>query len=244
MFYPESQFGGFTDIDGTIAFYLRVNALVEPESVVLDFGCGRGAFFDVSKGIKKELRVIKNRCAKVIGLDVDSVAADNPIIDEFHQVRNGSWPLEDNAIDICVCDNVLEHLENPQQFFSECRRVMKNNGYLCIRTPNRWSYVAIASKLIPNRIHAKVLNIIQEQRHEMDVFPTLYRCNTLKKLRKEISRFGFVGVVYGYEAEPSYLSFSSLAYQLGIFHQKLAPKIIKPTIFAFAQLHKQDESKN
>jgi len=27
-FYPESRFGGFTQIDGTVAFYSRVQALV------------------------------------------------------------------------------------------------------------------------------------------------------------------------------------------------------------------------
>ena len=37
-FYPESRFGGFTDIDGTVAFYSRVNALVKPLYVVVDFG--------------------------------------------------------------------------------------------------------------------------------------------------------------------------------------------------------------
>ena len=29
-FYPESRFGGFTDIDGTIAFYTRVHSQLTP----------------------------------------------------------------------------------------------------------------------------------------------------------------------------------------------------------------------
>ena len=44
IYYPESRSGTFTDVDGTIAFYLRVNGLVDSESVILDVGCGRGAF--------------------------------------------------------------------------------------------------------------------------------------------------------------------------------------------------------
>ena len=43
-FYPESKFGGFTDINGHIVFYTRVNALIASASVVLDVGCGRGAY--------------------------------------------------------------------------------------------------------------------------------------------------------------------------------------------------------
>lgn len=42
LYYPESRFGGFTDVDGTVAFYTRVQSLVEAGSVVLDVGCGRG----------------------------------------------------------------------------------------------------------------------------------------------------------------------------------------------------------
>lgn len=47
-FYPEARFGGFTDIDGTIAFFNRVNSLIETSSVVLDVGCGRGAYAELT----------------------------------------------------------------------------------------------------------------------------------------------------------------------------------------------------
>ena len=45
-FYPESKFGCFTDVDGSIAFFSRVNSLLKSNFVVLDVGCGRGASFD------------------------------------------------------------------------------------------------------------------------------------------------------------------------------------------------------
>jgi hypothetical protein len=41
--------------------------------------------------------------------------------------------------------------------------------------------------------------------------------------------------VYTYEAEPSYLSFSPLAYYLGVLHQRHAPKGVRLALFAFAQ---------
>lgn len=41
-FYPETKFGGFTNIDGTIAFYTRAKSLLEQSFVVLDIGCGTG----------------------------------------------------------------------------------------------------------------------------------------------------------------------------------------------------------
>ncbi|MDA3924611.1 MAG: hypothetical protein PF904_07930 [Kiritimatiellae bacterium] len=53
-FYPESKFGGFTDIDGTITFFNRVNALIKPSFVVLDVGCGRGAYSEDPVSLRKK----------------------------------------------------------------------------------------------------------------------------------------------------------------------------------------------
>lgn len=239
IFYPESRFGGFSDLDGTIRFYSRVDALLSPEAVVLDVGCGRGAYDEDPVALRRRLRIFQGRCARVVGIDVDPEAAHNPHLDEFHLIDARSkpmrWPLEDESVDVCVSDFVLEHVEDPGAFFSECRRVLRSGGCLALRTPNARSYVALASRLLPNRMHADVVARVQENRKSQDVFPTLYKCNTKQKIERALGRCGFEHVVYGYEAEPSYLSFSRVAYALGVLHQKLAPGAIKPTLFAFAR---------
>lgn len=234
--YPESAFGGFTHIDGTIAFYLRVNSLITPSSVVLDVGCGAGAHDRDPAGIRRELQILKGKCRKVIGLDVDTSAGDNPFLDEFRLIESERWPVDDAAADVCVCDNVLEHVEKPALFFSECARTIKPGGYLCVRTPNVVSYFGLLSWMIPSRHHAAVLDKVRESiRNEQDVFPTYYRCNTIRKLRKMFKTYGFDGCVVGHEAEPSYLSFSGLLYFLGVVHQRVAPNAFKVAIFAFGR---------
>lgn len=237
-FYSEAKFGGFTDIDGTIAFFTRVNSLLDSSFVVLDLGCGRGACNEDPVPIRKKLRILKGKVAKVIGIDVDHGAQYNPFLDEFHLIQGHTWPVESNSIDLIVCDNVLEHIQNPDLLFSEIRRVLKSGGYLCIRTPNRWSYIAMAATVIPNRFHSKVTSVVQNGRKEDDVFPTVYRCNSIRKLKNIMAKNGFECAVYGYEAEPSYLSFSKVAYYLGVLHQRFAPGVIKPAIFAFGKLQK------
>ena len=187
-FYPESKFGGFTDIDGTIVFYLRVNSLINASSTVLDFGCGRGAYGEDTVQLRRELRQLRGKAGKVIGVDLDQAAAGNPFVDEFRPLEDpGRWPLEDDSVNLCVCDSVLEHLENPDLFFSEARRVLKDGGYLCIRTPNALGYVALLSKLIPESRHEKVLARAQPQRKEEDIFPAFYRANTKRKLTRSLS---------------------------------------------------------
>ncbi|RPI30381.1 MAG: methyltransferase domain-containing protein [Chloroflexota bacterium] len=240
IFYPESRFGGFSDVDGTIAFYMRVNALLTPDSTVVDYGCGRGAYGEDPLPVRRDLRILKGKARRVIGLDVDKAGQENPYIDEFHCLDGGHWPLAENAVDLCICDHVLEHLEEPGAFFSEAGRVLKDGAYLCIRTPNLWSYVALASKLVPNRSHAGVLARVKDRSSERDVFPTLYRCNTISRLKKYLRQSGFSDhVVYGFAPEPSYLSFSKAAYGLGVIYQRIVPRALHPVLFAFARLRKE-----
>ncbi|MFU8771779.1 MAG: SAM-dependent methyltransferase, partial [Anaerolineales bacterium] len=83
IFYPESRFGGFSNVDGTIAFYQRVNSLIDLETIVIDVGCGRGAYQDDPIPYRKQLRELRHNCSRVIGIDVDPSAKDNPFVDEF-----------------------------------------------------------------------------------------------------------------------------------------------------------------
>ncbi len=238
VFYPEAKFGGFTDIDGSITFFARVNSLLDPAFTVLDVGCGRGAYGDDTVAIRRNLRIIKDKVKKVIGIDVDKSAGDNPFIDEFRIIERDCWPAEDESVDLILCENVLEHKEKPEQFFSEARRVLKNAGYLCIRTPNKWNYIAILARVIPNKYHSRVTGFAQDNRKQEDVFPVVYKCNSIGKIRRMMKAYGFECAVYGYEAEPLYLSFSKVAYWLGVLHQKYAPRFFKPAIFAFGRVRK------
>jgi SAM-dependent methyltransferase len=241
LFYPESAFGGFTDIDGTIRFYTRVNSLVDSHSVVLDVGCGIGVYERDPVPLRRQLRTFKGRCGRVVGIDVDEAARVNPALDEFRRIDQQRWPLDDSGIDVCVADHVLEHLDDPEGFFSECQRVIRPGGCLCIRTPNLISYIGLLSRLVPNGWHGSLLRRVQESRQESDVFPTRYRCNTTRRIASLLGRYGFSHCVYQHEPEPSYLSFSRLGYGLGVLHQRFAPRPLRTVIFAFGKRREDDD---
>jgi SAM-dependent methyltransferase len=234
-FYPESSFGGFSNVDGTVAFYLRIHALLLPESVVIDFGCGRGAYADDPIPLRRDLRIFKGKAARVIGLDVDEAGFSNTHLDDFYLLEGPRWPLPDSSADIIVCDSVVEHLEDPGAFFTEARRTLKEGGCVCIRTPNLWSYVALVSKMVPNRTHTDLLVKVKESTRSQDVFPTLYRCNTIPALRTSLKSCGFEHSVFGYGPEPGYLAFSSFAYWLGRVYQRFAPGFLQPVLFAYGR---------
>jgi SAM-dependent methyltransferase len=235
IYYPESRFGGFTKVDGTILFYSRVNALLQASSLVVDIGCGHGAYRFDPVEYRRQLRILKGKCRKVIGIDVDPRAAENPFVDEFHAIEGDNWPMGDGQADVCISDNVLEHVADPDHFFSEVWRILKPGGHICIRTPNVLSYFGLISRLVPNRQHTNVLGKVKDGVRARDVFPTLYRCNTMRRIEKILAKYGFKCHVYGYDAEPSYLSFSRFFYFLGVLHQRYAPEVLKVGIHAFGR---------
>ena len=234
-FYPESRFGNFSDVSGTIRFYTRVRALVEPHFSVLDIGCGRGAIAARLTSFEKLLMTYKGQAKRVIGIDLDPIGETNPTLDEFRLINGPRWPVEDCSIDLAVSDWTMEHVEDPEAFLRECYRVLRPGGFLCIRTANRLGYVVALSKLIPNRVHTKILNRVQPERDDQDVFPTVYRCNTVGKLSRALWRLGFDACVYGHNPEPSYLGFSYLSYALGVLYQRLVPRMWGTTLFAYAR---------
>lgn len=234
--YPEARFGGFTDCDGTLAFYGRVRALLPADGIVADVGCGRGAHRDDPIAWRREVRVLRGRAKHVVGIDVDPAAAENPFLDEFRMMdSSGRFPLEDESIDLVVSDFVVEHVRDPDLFFAECWRVLRPGGHLAIRTSNARGYVALLARLIPNRRHATVVERAQEARKAADVFPTVYACNTTGRLRRALARAGFDGVVYGYEAEPRYFAFSRILYALAVLHQRFAPPALRVSLLAYAR---------
>lgn len=243
QYYPEQRFGGFTDADGAITFYMRVCELLPPSGVALDIGCGRGTQGEDPVRTRRGLRILRGRCRSVIGIDIDPAAADNPFLDEFKLISaaGSSWPVESASVDLCLADFVIEHIEDPDAFVAECARVLRPGGSLCIRTVNANSYLGLASRLFPARLHARLLGRIQPERDAQDVFRTHYRCNTRRRLAANLVRHGFDAAVYGHEAEPGYLGFSPLAYRLGVMHARHAPSALRVGLLAFGRLDATSE---
>lgn len=232
--FDEVSVGGFAHIDQEVAFFTQLAALIRPGDVLLDFGAGRGEFFYNDPVLyRRWLQNFRGRVAHVDGCDVDEAVLTNPTLDRAQVFAPGQpLPYEDERFDIVVSRYVFEHIDDPAWAARELLRITKPGGWICALTPNKWGYVALAARLMPNRVHGRVLRRVQPHRKEEDVFPTVYRLNRPADVRRH---FGKEAQVFHYStsAVPSY-HFGRLAlFRLLLFLHRFVPKSLDLSLAFF-----------
>jgi len=226
-FHPEARVSGFSHLDQEVAFFTQIAALLRPTDVVLDFGAGRGEwFYDDPSRYRRWIQNFRGRCAHVDGCDVDPVVLENESLDAAALLEPGKpLPYEDGRFDLIISRYVFEHVPDPEWAARELLRVTKPGGWICAMTPNKWGYVAIAARMVPNGLHRRVLRLIQPHRKEVDVFPTHYRLNTPGAARRH---FGTRADVFHYRssAVPSYHFGSGLLFRLQALLHRILPRVL------------------
>ena len=235
-FYPESRFGGFSHRDCTVEFFTRINALLNRDDRVLDFGAGRGGgITDDPCRFRRELQTLQGRCAELVGCDIDPAVLENPHVDRTVVAEPGKpLPFADGTFDLIFCSYVFEHVADPEFVSGELLRILKPGGYLCALTPNKWGYVALVAALVSNRLHRKVLHRVQHARADFDVFPTIYALNTPAAIRHYFAAKSEV-VVYPFTPEPAYHFDSPLLYWLLRWVHKHLPDRLATNLFIFTR---------
>jgi SAM-dependent methyltransferase len=237
--HRELHAGGYSARDGTIEFYGRVRALTRTDSVVLDFGAGRGAWFDDEDcEYRRRMRLLRGSVARVIGCDVDPSVLSNRSLDEARQLVPGSrLPFDDGTIDMIVADYVLEHVDDPAALAHELARILKPGGWICARTPTRNNYVSVLARAVANAKHSRVLELAQPNRKAEDVFPTRYLLNTRRAIFRYFGPLGFDDYSYLYTFEPQYHFNKPIVYRLLQLAHWLLPASLHGNLFVFLRKH-------
>jgi SAM-dependent methyltransferase len=231
---PELVAGGFTRNDGAIEFFSRVHSLFPEGAVVLDFGAGRGEWGteDIVE-YRRRLFDFRSPGRRVIGVDVDPVVMTNPLLDEAYVLVKNNIPLPDNSVDIIVAEWVFEHIDNPVEVVSELVRVLRVGGWICARTPNRYGYIALGARFVPNQLHVRALRKLQPERKSIDVFATRYRMNTKGELDRLFPRSRFTHGTYGPLIDPPYFGRSRLSIGLVRGISRFIPESFSPVLCVF-----------
>jgi SAM-dependent methyltransferase len=236
--YPEVRAGGYTRYDGFVEFYTRVNALLDADSEVLDFGAGRGLWAtEPMPALHKKLRAFHERVKLVRGVDVDPVVLDNPTLASAEVIEPGE-PLAfaDGSFDLVVADHVLEHVDaqDAPGVAQELIRVLKPGGWLAARTPNKWGFIGLGARAVPNKLHTRALTRLQPDRKAEDVFPVRYSMNTRRDL-KRLFPAPLELVVYGHSSEPTYFGSAAPVWRMVQVVDRLTPPRLQPTLMIFVR---------
>jgi len=216
---PRSAWSGTKNPLGTSRkpedeFERRFLALVRPNDVVLDAGCGSGKFTPEHPMLSKAFHVIG--FDNFLGVQQNANVAFRCAGDVNH------LPFADRVFDIVYARWLIEHLEDPAKTLREFHRVLKPGGHVAIFTTNLQHYYGVAAKFTPHWFH-----IWFNRRRgflEGDLFPTYYRANTRQRCERSLLEAGFkhqnirIELV---EGAPAVLAFNSTLYFLGRAYENL-----------------------
>lgn len=103
---------------------------------IIDYGCAYGYYLQVLKLINPEHIVY----GVEISLDAVNYARGNLGKDSiFWQSCGEKIPLPDDSVDLILCFELVEHIEDNEVLISmlkEHNRLLKRDGYMFIKTPN------------------------------------------------------------------------------------------------------------
>jgi SAM-dependent methyltransferase len=194
-------------VDGTTEFHAMCAAHIRRGSAILEVGAGPS----------NETSRYLSSLGPVWGVDVDPAVEANDALTEACVLATAAYPFADARFDACVSDYVLEHVENPMAHFAEVARVLRPGGVYVFRTPGRYHYVTVVSRLTPHAFHRAVANRLRNRDADAHApYPTHYRANSRRAIRRAAARTG-LGVrelrmvekepAYGMAARPLFLGF-------------------------------------
>jgi 2-polyprenyl-3-methyl-5-hydroxy-6-metoxy-1,4-benzoquinol methylase len=150
---------------------------------VLDIGCGTGAWIS---------RLRANGFSRLHGIDRDiSQFGLRDVTIWQADLDTADWGTKDLLFDLITMIEVLEHLENPGAVLRKLSRMLVNDGYLLITTPNLHSVAARAKFLVTGK-----LRHFDESGDPTHIYPVF-----LSNLKKLFTRSGLSIVErWGYPA--------------------------------------------
>lgn len=132
VYQHQSFFPGFLGLFTNPFYFARIGLY----GAIKSFSVGlNGRLLDVGCGSKPYAKLF---CAEeYIGLEIDSPKTRAKGVANFYY-DGITFPFESEQFDSVLCNQVLEHVFNPDFFISEISRVLKPSGKLLLSVPFVW----------------------------------------------------------------------------------------------------------
>lgn len=168
-----------------LAYQETLDRQVRSDTIWLDIGCGKRVCMDDQ--LNSEL---PRRARLTIGCDRDPYLQKHSSIDHLVLCDAAALPFRDGVFNLVTASMVAEHLEKPEAVFAEVARISQPAGAFVVFTPNRLNYAMVVASLTPFWFHLFWKQVShyfargEWRRFDDDLFPTFYRANTRKRLRR------------------------------------------------------------
>jgi len=139
---------------------------------IVDVGCSGGIISD-------ELR---KRGARMVGLDIDVpglIKARDRFAESasFLCADSERMPLANASADVLICNQIYEHVVDPQRLFTELHRVVKRDGMLYLGLGNRLGVMEPHYRLpflswVPRRLAHRYVRAFGRAEHYHEAFTT------------------------------------------------------------------------
>jgi len=190
----------------TELFAELVREHLRADAVLLDIGCGRG-------GLVEQLQ---HPVAQMMGVDPDwqSLMEHRLNIPRAAGLSD-ALPFAAECVDVVFAGWVLEHLERPLLTFQSIYRVLKPGGVFVFITPNARHPLSLFNSILGRmgQMQSWLVNRLYG-RSQADTFPTYYRVNQIKTLRRIGSECGLRLKTIHAVPDPSYLAFTPALFRL------------------------------
>jgi ubiquinone/menaquinone biosynthesis C-methylase UbiE len=106
---------------------------------------------DIASGEGFGSAILANTARTVIGVDISAEAVKHASVCyqignvEFRQGSCTEIPLDNNSIDLVVCFETIEHVDEHKATMAEIKRVLRSGGILIISSPDKKEY-----SILPN----------------------------------------------------------------------------------------------
>ena len=211
--YLDHFYGSPGHVDGTTEFHAMCAAHIPPGAAILEVGAGR------SNPTSQYLSSL----GRLSGLDIDPAVQSNEYLADAQLLNTKVYPFADSCFDACVSNYVIEHMADPLSHLTEISRILRPGGVYLFRTPNRYHYVSLASRLSPHGFHTAVANRLRNLREDApDPFPTHYRLNSRQAIHCAAAQAGLrVRELRMVEKEPSYGMASRLLFVTFMLYERV-----------------------